>query len=93
MRIRPLTAADRANAREGSCVWSFNAPAGMEDDVEPIRETLIFDAGDHLEISVPWEPDELDVARLARGGTVWLTTLGALFPHRIEVRGPEEEPD
>jgi hypothetical protein len=92
MRIRLLTEVDRAGAPEGTIVGSFNAPPGMEDEVEPIAETFILDVGDHLEISVPWQPDEIDVARLAHGGTVWLTTIGALFPHRLEVRGSDGRP-
>jgi hypothetical protein len=62
----------------------FTAPAGMEDSVGTAESLVDHDAH---EVHVPWQPDELDVARLARGGTVWLTIIGQLPPHRLEVRG------
>jgi hypothetical protein len=92
MRARPLTKTDKVSARDGTFTGLFDAPQGMEDYVVPV-EALIFDPGgdEPLEISVPWEPDEIDVAALAHGGTVWLTAVGGLMPHRIEVR--PKEPD
>lgn len=62
----------------------FRAPRGMEEEVEP-AEALV----DHqaVEVHVPWQPDEIDLVRLAHGGTVWLTCIGELPPHLLEVRG------
>lgn len=79
MRIRGITSFD---VIEWGGVWgTFAAPPDM-DDCEA-AEAVVHD-GD--EISVPWMPDEVDVARLAHGGTVWVTMVGGLSPHRIEVR-------
>ena len=38
-----------------------------------------------MHILIPWEPDDIDVAMLQGGGTIWLTIVGKLPPHRIEV--------
>jgi phage tail protein X len=92
MRTRTLTDSDRRVAPEGTCVAVYEAPPGLEDKVDPV-EALVVEYEEWVEVSVPWEPDEIDVAKLANGGTVWLTVVGALFPHRIEVRLPDEGPD
>lgn len=36
-------------------------------------------------IHVAWQLDEIEVAHLANGGTLWLTTYGGLPIHRLEV--------
>lgn len=43
-------------------------------------------------VRVAWKPDELDVAHLARGGTIWLSTWGGLPPHMLEVQPPASAP-
>lgn len=63
---------------------TLGAPRGMEDEVAPAEVLRSEPFGE--EIHVPWQPDEIDVMKLAEGGTVWLTVLGGLTPHRIEVR-------
>jgi hypothetical protein len=82
MRIRGVTSFDVIGWR--GVFHRFDAPPGMEDC--EAAEAVIHD---DYEISVPWEPDEIDVAMLANGGTIWLTMVakaGFLPPHRIEVR-------
>jgi hypothetical protein len=39
-------------------------------------------------IHVAYQLDEIEVAHLARGGTLWLTTYGGLPIHLIEVQEP-----
>lgn len=39
-------------------------------------------------VRVAWKPDEIDLAHLARGGTIWLSTWGGLPPHMLEVQPP-----
>lgn len=86
MRIRGIVEPD-------ALVWpsclrvTLGAPAGMESIVGPAEALLerVPVTGDQLHI--PWQPDELDIARLAHGGTVWLTVFGGLPPHRIDVLG------
>jgi hypothetical protein len=38
-------------------------------------------------VHVAWMPDEIDLARLANGGTLWLTCWGGLPPHNLQVIG------
>jgi len=65
----------------------FGAPEGMEDSVEA-AEVLVDRTPGDAQIHVAWQPDEIDLVRLAHGGTVWLTVLGGMLPpHRLEVRG------
>ena len=42
-------------------------------------------------VRVAWRPDEADVAALAAGGTIWLSTWGGLPPHMLEVQPPAGE--
>lgn len=39
-------------------------------------------------VRVPWKPDEIDLAHLAKGGTLWVSTWGGLPPHMLEVQEP-----
>lgn len=66
----------------GCQVVVFKAPEGMEDNCDAV-EALLFP--ETREIKVAWMPSEVDLARLAHGGTIWLTVTGGLPPHRLEV--------
>jgi hypothetical protein len=44
--------------------------------------------GTTVAIRVPYELDEIELAHLARGGTLWLTTWGGLPIHMLEVQAP-----
>lgn len=39
-------------------------------------------------VRVAWELDEIELARLAKGGTLWLSTWGGLPVHMLEVVEP-----
>jgi hypothetical protein len=39
----------------------------------------------HQEVHVAYQLDEIEVAHLANGGTLWLTTWGGLPVHLVEV--------
>lgn len=39
-------------------------------------------------VRVAWKPDEVDMANLIHGGTIWLSTWGGLPPHMLEVQPP-----
>lgn len=43
-------------------------------------------------VHVAYRLDEIEVAQLARGGTLWLTTWGGLPIHLVEVVGDEPPP-
>jgi len=84
MKLRLTTAADD-EAWPGCQHVTLGAPAGREHDVAPaeiLAEVVNLDVVRH----VPWLPDEADLEALANGATVWLTVMGGLPPHRIEVR-------
>lgn len=73
---------------------TFGAPEGMDDSVAPCP-ALITESSDasfpgHV-VRVAWTLDEIELAQLARGGTLWLSTFGALVPHFLEVQPPPEE--
>lgn len=47
--------------------------------------------GDGLQVvRVAWKLDEIELAALARGGTIWLSCWGGLPPHMLEVQEPPE---
>lgn len=52
--------------------------------------TLSNQPGNEAEMVVrtPWRPSDEDLAALAAGGTVWLSTWGGLPPHMLEVQAP-----
>jgi hypothetical protein len=83
VKIRTV-AADDLETWPGCTKLAFAAPAGMEDSVEAC-EGLVHLA--QAEVHVAWQPDEIDLVRLAHGGTIWLTCIGGLPPHLLEVRG------
>lgn len=86
MNVRSIGAADVAEW-PGCIRRVFGAPLGMEEDVEPAEVLVDRTPGQH-QLHVAWQPDEIDLVRLAHGGTVWLTVLGGqLLPHKLEVRG------
>lgn len=39
-------------------------------------------------VRVAWKPDEIELAHLARGGTIWLSCWGGLPAHMLEVQAP-----
>lgn len=66
----------------------FGAPAEIEAGIVPCP--AIVTDGDQFGqvIRVPWALDEIEVAHLATGGTLWLSTWGALPVHGMEVQAP-----
>jgi hypothetical protein len=38
-------------------------------------------------VHVPWELDEIELATLANGGTLWLSCWGGLPVHQLQVVG------
>lgn len=67
---------------------TFSGPGEVEADVQPCPG-LITD-GDEFGrvVRVPWTLDEIELAHLARGGTLWLSTWGGLPIHMLEVQEP-----
>lgn len=59
-------------------------PAIITRDVEPGTGNV----GDGVVVRVPWTLDEIELAHLAAGGTLWLSTWGGLPPHSLEVQEP-----
>jgi hypothetical protein len=50
---------------------------------------LVALGGDAAVVHVAFQLDEIEVAQLAQGGTLWLTTWGGLPVHLVEVVGGE----
>lgn len=67
---------------------TFAPPPGMPD-CEACAAIVTDDEGQRV-VRVAWKPNEIDLAHLARGGTLWLSTWGGLPPHMLEVQPPVE---
>lgn len=62
-------------------VGVYTAPGEAERGIEPCEAVNL----DHAEIAVPWTLDEIELAHLARGGTLWLICEGFLPVHSLVV--------
>jgi hypothetical protein len=70
---------------------TFTGPGEVEAGVKPCEALVTRDShGDEFGdvVRVPWQPTEIELAMLARGGTIWLSTWGGLPMHMLEVVGP-----
>jgi hypothetical protein len=66
----------------------FAAPGDLPE-CEPCRAVVTRpDPRGPSIVRVPWKPDEIDLAHLAKGGTIWLSVWGGLPPHSLEVQEP-----
>lgn len=69
-------------------VTMFSGPGEIEADIEPCPSVVT--DGDQFGpvVRVPWTLDEIELAHLAKGGTLWLSCWGALPIHMLEVQEP-----
>lgn len=92
MKPRDITTADMA-------YWSdllperrtFTGPGEVEAGVKPCAALVTNDTmgGEFGRVvRVPWTFDEIEVAHIAKGGTLWLSTWGGLPMHMLEVQEP-----
>lgn len=92
MRPRPLTDADMAYwADYNPQPRTFTAPGEVEAGVEPCQALVTDDLLDGQfgqVVRVPWTLNEIELAHLARTGTLWLSTWGGLPMHMLEVQEP-----
>jgi hypothetical protein len=70
----------------------FTAPEEQEVGIEPAVAIVTEprtpqDLGVSC-VRVAWKPDEIELAHLAQGGTIWLSCWGGLPPHMLEVQPP-----
>lgn len=65
---------------------TFTAPDQL-DDCAPCPAIVTMSNGERV-VRVAWKPDEIELAHLAQGGTLWLSTWGGLPPHMLEVQEP-----
>ena len=90
MRPREITDADLAYWREHNPrVTRFTAPGEVEAGVEPCP-AIVTESTDEFGAAarVAWQLDEVELARLRNGGTLWLSTWGGLPMHQLEVSEP-----
>lgn len=89
MRPRPVTDADLRYWRElNPRPATFSGPGEVDAAIEPCPGVVT--DGDEFGpvVRVAWELDEIELAHLARGGTLWLSTWGGLPIHMMEVQEP-----
>lgn len=71
---------------------TFTAPEETDAGIEPANAIVTAPVDERdlglAVVRVAWKPNEIDVAHLAQGGTIWLSCWGGLPPHQIEVQGP-----
>jgi ligand-binding sensor domain-containing protein len=66
---------------------TMRAPAEMTDCSD--CAAIVTEPKDgEVVVRVAWKPNEIELAHLARGGTIWLSTWGGLPPHMLEVQEP-----
>jgi hypothetical protein len=59
---------------------------GDGDSVGDVRALITTDHDGTQAVRVPWKLNEIELAQLARGGTIWLSVWGGLPPHMLEVQ-------
>jgi hypothetical protein len=72
-----------------SDVVTIGGPEEAPDVIPCPAIATLPDAGGPV-MRVAWQLDEVELAHLARGGTLWLSTWGGLPIHMIEVAPPPE---
>lgn len=89
MNPRPIVDADLAYwADQYPHLVTFTAPPGMpECEAAQALVTQVPETSERA-VRIPWQLDEIDLAHLAQGGTLWLSTWGGLPPHMLEVAAP-----
>lgn len=73
-------------------VCTFTTPDERAVGIEP-AVGIVTAPRDAADLGVPcvrvaWKPNEVDMANLIHGGTIWLSTWGGLPPHMLEVQAP-----
>lgn len=63
----------------------MRAPEGMDDCADC---SAVVTETPGVVVRVAWKPNEIELAHLARGGTIWLSSWGGLPPHMLEVQEP-----
>jgi hypothetical protein len=93
MEPRPINEGDRATwAALHPREFKFTGPGEIDHDIEPCA-ALVTDDGVGggkfgKVVRVPWTLDPEELAMLADGGTLWLSTWGALPIHSLMVVTP-----
>lgn len=69
----------------------FNAPEDDPPGCQPcpaVVTVTVEDGRPFAVVRVAWKPNEIELAQLAQGGTIWLSTWGGLPAHMLEVQQP-----
>lgn len=62
----------------------FTGPGEEEQGIEPCPALIL----DEDEVAVAWTLNEIELAHLAKGGTLWLVTRHGLPIHGLHVQEP-----
>jgi hypothetical protein len=88
MKPRPITDADEYYyGAMNPYRMTITGPGETEMDITPCP-ALVTDDEAGIAIRVAWELDEIELAHLAQGGTLWLTSWGGLPVHELHVQPP-----
>ena len=83
MEPRPVTREDEE--RYGMWKHTFLPPKDM-DDVASVEVLTSYPSEEFPLTMIPWTMNEIELAHLAQGGTLWLVIMGrALAPVALEV--------
>lgn len=90
MRPRPITEADMDYWRSlNPRPAMISGPGEVEAHIEPCPAVVTDGDGfGTTVVRVPWQLDEIELAHLAKGGTLWLSTWGGLPIHSLGVQAP-----
>jgi hypothetical protein len=69
-------------------VTMFSGPGEVEADITPCPSVVTDGDEFGVVVRVLWTLDDIELARLAQGGTLWLSCWGGLPIHMMEVQEP-----
>ena len=74
----------------------FTSPEEQAEGIQPALAIVTCprdsdDLGNHV-ARIAFKPNELDLAALAQGGTIWLSFVGTVPIHCVEVQPPGGHP-
>jgi hypothetical protein len=95
MQPRPITDRDLAYWRDlQPRAATFTGPGEIEANIQPAPGIITQSDAPGLDVEVcrvPFTIDEIDMAHLAHGGTIWVSFFGGCPIHQVEVQPRDAE--